>query len=141
MAKMPPPPTPSSLPPLHAAFHMRVDLPVGYPPKAASQMQQNAGLLAKKLLKSLGYRGFQRLRPSSFIEMAKTLNVQKQRLPRRKLYDIVATIASKKESDGNLTNISAEKDSKRVRVLKSRKHQLRKRLVKPYDSHFQTTDS
>ena len=141
MSAMPAPPTPSSLPPLHAAFHMRVDVPVGYPPKAAGNMQKDAGLLAKKLLKSLGYPGFQRLRPSSFIEMAKTLNVQKQRLPRRRLYEIVATMAPEKELEGDITKASVEKDSKRARVLKSRKHQLRKRLVKPYDSHAKNTDS
>ena len=141
MAWMPPPPTPSSLPPLHAAFHMRVDVPVDYPPKAAGNMQKDAGLLAKRLLRSLGYPGFQRLRPSSLIEMAKTLNVQKQRLPKRKLYKIVATTAPEKELEGDLTNASVEKDSQRTRVLKSRKHQLRKRLIKPYDRHAKNTDS
>lgn len=141
MALMPAPPTPSSLPPLHAAFHMRVDVPVGYPPKAAAQMQKDAGLLAKRLLGSLGYPGFQRLRPSSLIEMAKTLDVKRQRLPRRKLYEIVATTAPEKELEGDLANISVEKDRQRTRVLKSRKHQLRKRLIKPYDSHAKNTDS
>jgi hypothetical protein len=141
MFAMPAPPTPSSLPPLHSAFHMRLDFPVDYPPKATGQMGKNAGLLARKLLKSVGYQGFQRIRLSSLLSQAETLNVQKQRLPRRKLYEIVATMAPEKELEGDITSISDENDRKRTRVLKSRKHQLRKRLVKPYDSHAKNTDS
>ncbi len=141
MSEMPAPPTPTSLPPLPDAFRMRVDVPVGYPPKAAGQMQKDAGLLAKRLLMSLGYPPFQRLRPSSLIEIAEVLDVQKQRLPRRRLYEIVATTAPEKDLEGDLTNISVAKDRKRTRVLKSRKYQIRKRLVKPHDSHAKTTDS
>lgn len=137
MAVMPAPPTPSSLPPLHSAFHMRLDFPVDYPPKAAGQMGKNAGLLAKRLLRSLGYPGFQRIRLSSLLSQAETLDVKKQRLPRRKLYEIVAKMAPEKELEGDITNISGENDRKKTRVLKSRKHQLRKRLLKPYDGHSQ----
>lgn len=141
MSEMMAPSNPTSLPPLHAAFHMRVDVPVGYPPNAAGQIQKEAGLLAKRLLMSLGYPPFQRLRSSSLIEMAKVLDVKKQRLPRRKLYEIVATTAPEEELEGDLTNISVQKDRQKTRVLKSRKYQLRQRLVEPYDGHSQTNDS
>ena len=59
--------------------------------------------------------------------------MRKQRLPKRRLYEIVAETASEKELEGDIDNISVEKDRKRTMVLKSRKHQLRKRLVRPHD--------
>ena len=55
MSAMPLPPRPSSLPPLHSAFHIRLDFPVDYPSKATDAMRKKAGLLAKQLLKSVGY--------------------------------------------------------------------------------------
>jgi hypothetical protein len=120
---------------------MRLDFPVDYPPKSTGQMGKNAGLLAKKLLISLGYPGFQRIRLSALVSQAETLHVKKQRLPRRRLYEIVATMAPEKELEGDITNILGENDRKKTMVLKSRKNQLRKRLLKPHDSHAKTTDS
>jgi hypothetical protein len=141
MFAMPVPPKPSSLPPLQSAFHMRFDFPVDYPPKAAGQMAKNAGLLAKKFLKSVGYRGFQRIRVSSLVSQAKILDVHEQRLTKRKLYEIVAKTAPEKELEGDIDNISVENDRKRTMALKSRKNQLRKRLVKPYDKLTDKGDS
>jgi hypothetical protein len=147
MSAMLAPARPPSLPPLHAAFHIGLDFPVDYPPKAAGQMRNRAGLLAKKLLASLGYQGFQRIRPSSLLSQTEALDVKNKRLPKRMLYKIVAETAPEKDLEGDLDNISVEKDRKRTMVLKSRKHQLRKRLVMPYgdppdglDSHGNMSD-
>ncbi|MDD4924243.1 MAG: hypothetical protein PHF74_05360 [Dehalococcoidales bacterium] len=136
-----PPSMPSSMPLFREAFYLRFEIPVDYPPKGTSKLIRGIGLLSKDLLKLLGYPGFQRIRISSLIKQAETLDVNKQRLSRRKLYEVIATSASKEELEGDLSDISVENDLKRTKVLKSRKHQLRKRLVRPYDKGDKTTDS
>ena len=140
MSLMPAPPRPSSLPPLHSAFYIRLDFPVDYPSKAADHMRQKAGVLGKNLLGAVGYEGFQRVRPSSLLNQTGILDVQKRRLTRRKLFEIVAETAPESELEGDIDYISVENDRTRTMVLKSRKHQLRKRLVKPHEKPADTAE-
>lgn len=134
------PPTPSSMPLFSKAFHMRTEVPTDYPPKAASRIQKEAGLMGKDLLKLLGYQGFQRIRVSSLTSQVQTLEVNKKRLSRRKLYEVVADMTPDEVLQEDLSNISPENDTKMTKLLKHRRHQLRNRLVEPYINSDKSKD-
>ncbi len=124
---LPPTPllAPSQKPPRDSAFYVRLDVPPGYPPEAAIQLQREAGRLAKELLKRLGYSIPQRLRSSHLTSMANELRVADGQLPSRAIYDIIDDIYKDKD---------LSKDQQRRKLIISRRHQLHKRLVKPYES-------
>ena len=117
-------PLPPSKPPLHSAFQIRVETPIGYPPEAARQLQKEAERLARELLRRLGYRVPERLRTSSLVSQGDRLQVGEEQLPSGALYDIVENLYP----DGDLA-----KDQERRNLIKSRRHKLRERLIKPYD--------
>lgn len=120
-----PPPLPSPMPPFHNAFRMRLETPTGYPPKAVNELQKEAGLLAKELMKHLGYSIPQRLRSSKLVSMADELRIAEAHLPKRGLYEIVAdTFDEGSESE----------DEQRRKTVKTQRHRLRKRLVKAYEA-------
>jgi hypothetical protein len=124
---VPEPPPPTSFPDLSAAFQMRVEVPNKYPPKAAARLQTEAGKVAKQLITALGYKSFQRLRASSLTKSAKSLKVDAKRLPHRGLNELVV----KQWPEDELA--PTEIDTKRAKLIKSRKRQLRERLIKPYE--------
>lgn len=122
---MEPPPMPSSLPPKASAFHMRVELPIDYPPEAARKLQKAANELEKEILRALGYAVKKRLRTSRLVSKAEDLRISETRLPKRGLYEIVAE---------TFDEGSAQEDEQRCKTVKTQRHRLRKRLVKPYEA-------
>lgn len=123
-----PPDTPlpeERLPPQNDAFIMRVEKPTGYPPQAATKLQKDAGELAKQLLRRLGYSIPQRLRISRLVSLAGKYRLAQRRLPKRALYEIVA-----ETYEFGYMN----EDERRRKTVKTRRHRLRKRLVKPYEN-------
>ena len=120
-----PPPMPSSIPPQASAFHMRVETPVGYPPEAARSLQKAAIELGKEILRALGYSVPKRLRTSRLVSKAEDLRIAEKQLPKRGLYEIVA-----QTSDEG----SAWEDEQRCKTVKTQRHRLRKRLIKPYEA-------
>lgn len=114
---------PSSLPPRHTAFHMRVETPPGFPPEARADLEKQAAELERELLRKLGYRGVpQRLRSSPLVKKARKLKLSTGKLPPRGLYEIAAEIYA----EG-----TEVEDRKRIRTLKTQRHRVRKRLLKP----------
>jgi len=120
------PPMPSSLPPQASAFHMRVDTPLGYPPQAAEGLERRAKRLEKELLRCLGYPVAERLRISSLVPMADRLRVRKT-LARNEAYDVLDDISNGETIEGQID------DTKGRKLIGSRRHRLRKRLIKPYE--------
>ncbi|MBA7676599.1 hypothetical protein ES703_84843 [subsurface metagenome] len=105
-------------------FKIDVEVPVGYPQEAASQLQKKASRLARELARRMGHPIPQRLRASKLVAMSEVLEVEKGPLPRGKLYDIVDKIYP----DGDLS-----KDQQRRKLTASRRHKVRKRLLNPDD--------
>ncbi len=101
-------------------FNISVQTPVGFPPEAASKLQREASKLGRELARSLGYRVPKRLRTSKLVCMSKVLEADKRRLPSGALYDIV----DKVYPDGDLS-----KDQQRRKLIASRRHRVRKRLL------------
>jgi hypothetical protein len=120
-----PPTMPSSMPPLGNAFYMRIETPVGYPPQAAQELHQAAGQLAKDILIALGYSIPKRLRISRLVSKADDLRISQNRLPERGLYEIVADTFD----EGSISE-----DEQRRKTVKTQRHRLRKRLIKPYEA-------
>lgn len=120
-----PPTMPSSMPPPDNAFYMRIETPVGYPPQAAKKLNQAAGRLAKDILIALGYSTPKRLRISSLVSKADNLRISQNRLPKRGLYEIVADTFD----EGSISE-----DEQRRKTVKTQRHRLRKRLIKPYEA-------
>jgi len=120
-----PPTLPPSMPPLDNAFHMRVELPIGYPSQATKRLNKAARQLERELLTSLGYSISQRLRVSRLISKVNGLRIAERQLPKRGLYEIVAKTSKW---------ASATEDERRRRTVKTQRHRLRKRLVKPYEA-------
>jgi hypothetical protein len=123
---MEPPSMPSSMPPQASAFYMRVETPVGYPPEAARKLHKTASQLEKDILRALGYSIPKRLRTSSLVSKADMLKVAKNRLPKRGLYEIVADTFD----EGSISE-----DEQRHKTVKTQRHRLRKRLIKPYKAN------
>ncbi len=105
-------------------FKIEVEIPVGYPPEAASQLQKEASRLARELARCMGQRIPKRLRTSQLVTMSEVLEVGKGPLPRGEIYDIV----DKMYPDGDLS-----KDQQRRKLTASRRHKVRKRLLDPDD--------
>ena len=124
---VPEPLPPASYPDLAATFQIRVEIPNKYPPKAAAILQAEAGKAAKELMAALGYKSYRRLRTSGLIKSAKSLKISTKRLPDRGLYEMVV----EQWPDDELA--SPEIDTKRANLIKSRRHQLRRRLVHPFE--------
>ena len=120
-----PPTMPSSMPPVGNAFYMRIETPVGYPPQAAKKLHQAAGQLSKDILVALGYSTPKRLRISRLVSKADDLRISQNRLPKRGLYEIVADIFD----EGSISE-----DKQRRKTVKTQRHRLRKRLIKPYET-------
>lgn len=125
IAAVEPPPMPSVLPSTHSAIQIRVEIPPEYPPEAASELIKKAEQLGKDLKRSLGYPTNKRLRSSPLVSMADELRVAEPKLPRRGLYEIVAETYE----EGDVTE-----DEQRRKTVKTRRHRLRERLVKPYEN-------
>jgi hypothetical protein len=105
-------------------FKIDVEIPVGYPPEAASQLQKEASRLARELARRMGHPIPQRLRASKLVAMSEVLEAEKGPLPRGRIYDIVDKIYP----DGDLS-----KDQRRRNLTTSRRHKVRKRLLDPDD--------
>lgn len=118
-----PPPLPSSVPAQASAFYMRVETPVGYPPQAARQLQKAASELGKDILVALGYSVPKRLRTSQLVAMADKLRVANT-LASGEAYEILDDIYGEDLTD----------DKKRRKLVASRRHKIRKRLVKPHQA-------
>ena len=104
-------------------FFVRVETPLEYPPEAAAQLHREASQLAKELARQMGYDIPKRLRASKLVPMAEDLRVTTKRLPRGGSYDIIdRTYAD-----------DLGKDQKRRKLISSRRHKLRVRLLKPYE--------
>jgi hypothetical protein len=123
---MEPPPMPSSMPPQASAFHMRVETPVGYPPEAARKLYKATSQLENDIMIALGYPIPKRLRISRLVSKADDLKIAENRLPRRGLYEIVAD---------TFDEASSSEDERRRKTVKTQRHRLRKRLVKPYEAN------
>lgn len=115
---------PSEKPPRDSAFYLRVEIPLGYPPEAARKLQEKADQLAKELSRRLGYPTPQRLRDSPLVAMADKLKVAKHPLASGEAYNIIDDIYGE-----NLTD-----DQKKRKLVASRRHRLRKRLIEPYQT-------
>jgi hypothetical protein len=115
----------SQKPPRDNAFYLRIETPPGYPPEAAQKLQKKADQLMKELLRRLGYPVPSRLRTSKLIDHADDLQLEKFPLSSRGLYEIVA----EKWKKG-----SVSEDEERRKLMKSRRHKGRQRLIKPYES-------
>ncbi len=122
LGAVPSPPRPDSIPDIAAVFQIRVEIPNSYPPKAAARLQAEAGKTARKLLVALGYKTRSRLRVSSLTKSAKSLKIGSKRLPDRGLYELVVVQWPNDEV------ITVETDTKRAKLIKSRRHQLNKTL-------------
>ena len=120
---MEPPPMPSSMPPQASAFRMRVETPVGYPPEAAKKLHKSAIQIERDILTALGYSIPKRLRTSQLVVMADKLRVANT-LASGEAYDIVDDIYGQDLTD----------DRKRRKLVASRRHKIRKRLIKPYEA-------
>jgi hypothetical protein len=105
-------------------FKIGVEVPLVYPPEAASQLQNEAIRLARELAKRRGHQVPKRLRTSKLVAMSEVLEAEKSPLSRGKLYDIVDKIYP----DGDLS-----KDQQRRKLTASRRHRVRKRLYNPDD--------
>lgn len=103
-------------------FKIGVEITVGYPPEAASQLQKEAIRFARELAKRKVHPVPQQLRTSKLVAMSEVLEVEKGPLPKGKIYDIVDEIYSA----GDLS-----KYKKRRKLTASRRHRLRKRLDIP----------
>ena len=123
LCQLEPPPVPSSLPPRESAFSIRVEVPIGYPPEAGARLQKEVSRLARELARSLGYPMPHRLRSSPLVSMASTLRVG-EKLSFGEAYDIVDDVYG-----GDLTD-----DEKRRRLIGSRRHRLKKRLIEPHQT-------
>jgi len=105
-------------------FKIDVEIPVEYPPEAASQLQKETSSLARELTRRMGHPIPQRLRASKLVDMSEVLEAEKGPLPKGKLYDIVDKIYP----DGDLS-----RDQQRRKLTASRRHKVRKRLIDPDD--------
>ena len=114
---------PSSMPPQASAFRMRVETPVGYPPEAAKKLHKSAIQIERDILTALGYSIPKRLRTSQLVVMADKLRVANT-LASGEAYDIVDDIYGRDLTD----------DRKRRKLVASRRHKIRKRLIKPYEA-------
>ena len=114
----------SRLPPRHTAFYMRVETPPGFPPEARAGMEKQAAELERELFRKLGYSKVpERLRSSPLVKKAGKFRLSTEKLPQRELYEIAGEI----DAEG-----SVEEDRKRIKTLKTQRHRVRKRLIKPY---------
>jgi len=104
---------PSQKPPRDSAFIMRVETPPGYPPEAAQKLQKKGSRLAKELLRRLGY----------LIAIADKLRVSDSQLARGEAYNLIDVIY--KTDD-------LSQDQKKRNIVASRRHKLKKRLIKQY---------
>jgi len=87
-----PPPLPTNLPPLNNAFHIRVEVPVGYPPEGTAKLNKKAGQIAKEVLKCLGYSISQRLRTSNLASKASDLKIGEGKLQSGEIYNIIDNV-------------------------------------------------
>jgi len=111
---------------MHSAFYMRVETPIGYPPQGRRELEKVASQLEKDILTALGYSVPKRLRTSRLVSKADDLKIVEDRLPRRGLYEIVADTFD----EGNIAE-----DEQRRKTVKTQRHRLRKRLIKPYEAN------
>lgn len=121
--------TPSTLPdghkpPFHDVFKIELELPPVFPSQAQKKIARDAFQLSRELLFRLGYQVPKRLRASSLLSNAPELRLNKSRLAPRELYEIVAETS-------DLGTI--EEDEKRRKQVKSRRFDLRQRLIKPFE--------
>lgn len=114
----------SQKPPRHVAFYIRCDIPIGYPPEARDLLNKQANQLYRELLTRLGYSIPKRLRNSSLVSMASDLRVAEAPLQKRGLYEIVAEMYE----EGTI-----DQDKQRRKTIKTERHRVRKRLIKPYE--------
>ena len=119
-----PSPLPNShKPSIHDVFTVELEFPPIFPPEARQQIAKDTDDIKRELLKRLGYRVPKRLRTTTLISKASSLRLNKSRLAKRELYEIVA------ETSRYGTE---EKDEQRGKTVKSRRHFLKKRLIEPY---------
>lgn len=115
-------------PPRDSAFYLRVETPLGYPPEAARKLQSEGARLTKELLGRLGYSIPKRLRSSRLVPMAEKLRVAGGPVTKREAEALGIAIIDDLYGDDDLT-----KERKRLKLIASRRHKLRKRLIKPYE--------
>lgn len=113
-------------PPPDCTFYMRVEVPPGYPPQAGKKLLKDAKRREKELLRRLGYSVSERLRSSSLVSMADELKPM-EALPKRGLYELVTELWP--DDEGSTVDV----DEARRKLVKSRRHKLRKRLVEKYE--------
>ena len=94
-----------------------------YPPQASANLEKRAKQLGKELFRRLGYSIPKRLRSSPLVTMADELRVA-HTLASREAYDVIDDIYGEDLTD----------DRKRRKLVASRRHKLRKRLIEPYES-------
>lgn len=119
---------PSTLPNLHKpsihdVFTVELEFPPIFPPEARQQIGKNADDIKRELLERLGYKVPKRLRTTTLISKASRLRISKNRLAKRELYEIVANTSK---------YATEEEDKQRRKKVKSRRHFLKQRLIKPY---------
>ena len=114
--------TPSDRPPFHAAFYIRVETPLEYPPELARELQKRASQVERELLRRLGYPARQRLRTSPLVGLAQDLKVGKP-LTAVDGYDIQDKLYGEDDRGHDQNNRKS---------INSRRHKLKNRLVDPY---------
>lgn len=124
--------TDSHRPPKEQAFKVELSVPPGYPPEALAELARFAAHLSRELLRRLGYKAPKRLRTSPLIDIATELGVSKKRLTEEETIQIIDKLYPEHE-------ISQER--RLLGLVKSRKHKVRKRLVKPYQPDLSGSDS
>jgi hypothetical protein len=113
---------PSSLPPRHTAFWMRVETPPFFPPEARAQLEKDATELERELLRDLGYTNVpRRLRSSPLMKRASELEAETDRLPLRGLYRIAAETTGDEYTE-------VDQDKQTVKTIKTRRHRVKKRF-------------
>jgi len=86
-----PSPLPNShKPSIHDVFTVELEFPPIFPPEARQQIAKDTDDIKRELLKRLGYRVPKRLRTTTLISKASRLRLNKSRLAKRELYEIVA---------------------------------------------------
>lgn len=101
-----------------------METPTGYPPEAASSLHKRASRFGRELRRRLGDPTHERLRTSPLVSLAEELCISDSPLPSGGIYNIIDKVYEVND-DLNL-------DQPRRKLIKARRHKLRKRFIQPY---------
>jgi hypothetical protein len=111
-------------------FFVRIEIPVEYPPEAASQLARRVSQASKELARTMGRPVPKRMRNSPLASTYEDLKMTVRRLPRLDSYDI----ADQLHPDGD-----SGQEQRRRKAVSSRRYKVSQRLVKPYETRGDPT--